>query len=127
VDLIRLDPHNGSPRIARDFVRDRLAQYGLDADDAALIVSELVTNAVAAARPGGQWVTLTVTVKRDQVTITVWDASPEPPAPSDAGLDAISGRGLQIVNEIADTWDWRPTDDGGKTVSATFTAKESER
>jgi anti-sigma regulatory factor (Ser/Thr protein kinase) len=144
VDLIQLGPNNESPRIARAFVRDRLAQHGLAADDAELIASELVTNAVAAlavepatGRRGMPQITLTITIKLDEVTITVRDASPKrlDLPESYAGPDdedekgrgiQEAGRGLLIVSAIADTWGLSADGDNGKTVSATLTAEKEK-
>ena len=73
------------------------------ADDAALLTSELVTNAVlhtASRLPGGQ-ITVSVRAMDDMVRVDVVDqgaAPPEPTAPR--GL----GQGLTIVTALADVF-----------------------
>ena len=58
---------------------------GAVGSDAALTVSELVTNAVQAVRRMGEpdtpHVGLTVAVKETVVEVTVWDADSHPPVP----------------------------------------------
>lgn len=94
--------------VARRLLRRELAAAGdpdlVDADllDAAgLLVSELVTNAVVHARTD---VTLRVILRRGVLRIEVTDGSPIVPAPRrPAGL-AGTGRGLQLVDRLADRW-----------------------
>jgi anti-sigma regulatory factor (Ser/Thr protein kinase) len=94
--------------VARRLLRRELAAAGdpdlVDADllDAAgLLVSELVTNAVVHARTD---VTLRVLLRRGVLRIEVTDGSPIVPAPRrPAGL-AGTGRGLQLVDRLADRW-----------------------
>jgi anti-sigma regulatory factor (Ser/Thr protein kinase) len=85
------------------------------------VVSELMTNAVAAARvlpriePVRLWL-LTDTVK---VLVLVWDASPRPPTPTTAGAGEESGRGLFLVQSFSERWGSYPTPHlGGKVVWA---------
>ena len=61
---------------------------------------------------------------RQQIVIFVWDASPLPPAPADAGEDAESGRGLLIVEAASERWGWgSPPALGGKVVWAQTSTK----
>ncbi len=90
-------------------------------DTATLLVSELVTNAL---RHGGGPRELLVTVDGRGVDVGVRDASPRPPHPValdgpgatrvDGGLSE-NGRGLLLVERLADSWGWRP-EHGGKIV-----------
>ena len=67
-------------------------------DDAELVVSELVANAVShAVSVGSCPVTLRLLADVGRVRIEVDDGDPEPPAPRLAPPDAERGRGLQIV------------------------------
>jgi anti-sigma regulatory factor (Ser/Thr protein kinase) len=112
---------------ARATVRDCLAQWRLHrlADDAEAITSELVANAVSAARNaapdgGAAPVTLSLSVQQAELCIRVQDPDPTPPprpwqAPGD---DAEHGRGLLIVDALADRWAWYPAPGGGKFVWA---------
>jgi len=93
---------------ARRFTRRTLAAWRLDriADDTALVVSELVTNAVAASgmAPAAQ-VALYLALDLDRLFILVWDGSPrQPEYRGPAGEYAETGRGLGIVSAIADRW-----------------------
>jgi len=85
------------------------AAWGLGdlAEDAALVVSELVANAVRHARKG----TLRVVVERpgaDLVRIGVVDFSREHPVPRAHGPEDESGRGLVLVAHLAEDWGTDP-------------------
>jgi anti-sigma regulatory factor (Ser/Thr protein kinase) len=111
-------PERHSPRDARGFVAAYLDEWHCAAagDVALLLVSELVTNAVLHAQTETE-----VEVGRfdDTVRIAVSDGVPagiDPEAgrhPSRVG--APSGRGLRIVDGLADRWGVS-TSDVGKTV-----------
>jgi anti-sigma regulatory factor (Ser/Thr protein kinase) len=87
-----------------------------------LLVSELTTNAVLAARdlqaPLPFSIRLWLHGNRKRVLVTVWDASPEPPVLNhDVPDDAESGRGLMLVDLCAAQWGWYvPPVMGGKCV-----------
>ncbi|WP_225447603.1 ATP-binding protein [Streptacidiphilus sp. PB12-B1b] len=75
------------------------------ADDAALIVSELSTNALrhTASSDGGGTFLVTVTVCPDTLTVAVTDGGTKLHSPEvqQAGADATHGRGLDIVHVLA--------------------------
>jgi PAS domain S-box-containing protein len=108
----------------RAVVTDVLLGAGMPelVDTAALLVSELVTNAL---RHGGGPRELLVAVDGEGVDVGVRDASPRPPRPVvldgpgatrvDDGSLSENGRGLLLVERLADSWGWRP-EDGGKLV-----------
>ncbi|WP_033353454.1 ATP-binding protein [Kitasatospora aureofaciens] len=86
---------------ARRFVDAQLRDWGLDdlVDDAALIVSELVTNSI---RTGCQ-TRMLVGVRRPtdrMVRILVGDGSRSMPVMVQARPDATSGRGLAMVHRL---------------------------
>lgn len=87
---------------SRSFVRTVLGSWGLPGlrDDAALLVSELVSNAVVHARTP---LTLTVSWRRasSRVRVTVHDGSPVHPCVRDFDVTAAAGRGMQIVAALA--------------------------
>jgi anti-sigma regulatory factor (Ser/Thr protein kinase) len=95
------------------------------ADDVAVIVSELVTNAVEAAGavsddPGGLGGRIVVRLlgAEDGLVIEVWDAAPGKPLPAGSGdPDAEGGRGLLLVEALSSGWGWYATP-YGKTVWA---------
>lgn len=93
---------------ARRFVLDVL-----DADDAwfdaALITSELATNAIRHTKTAFR---LTVSTSGRSVRIEVEDASPHLPRVAEAKTDAISGRGMAIVQRVASDWGHTDTSHG---------------
>ena len=111
-----------SVRMARFHVRatlgfNQLAQY---ADDAEIITSELVTNAIQHVCGDGTetvGVTLARTRNPEAVTVVVSDSSPEGPAVRETSADKEQGRGLQIVEALSAHWGWYP-EEGGKAIFA---------
>lgn len=89
-------------------------------DNAELLVSELVTNAMTATRSAGSDFPIRVWLLSDatQVLIMVWDASPHLPARTNASADAEAGRGLLLVEMISDQWGTYATPPCGKMVWA---------
>jgi anti-sigma regulatory factor (Ser/Thr protein kinase) len=90
---------------ARRLLRNELAAFdNADpdfADAAGLLVSELVTNAVVHARTD---VTLHVAVRRGVLRIEVTDGSPVVPSARRPTALTGTGRGLQLVDHLADRW-----------------------
>ena len=108
--------------VARFRVRAALGSHGLGeyADDAEIITSELVTNAVQHVCDNGTktiGVTLTYAGSPAAVTIVVSDSSPHGPIRRDTPPGSEQGRGLQIVEALSAHWGWRQ-EDGGKAVFA---------
>jgi anti-sigma regulatory factor (Ser/Thr protein kinase) len=91
------------------------------ANDAELLVSELVGNAVRHARPlPGGVVCVAWEIARREVTLRVTDggsSNGHRPQASVAGPDAVSGRGLAIVAALAARWGVEPAR-GGQSVWA---------
>jgi hypothetical protein len=116
-----------SAAAARRLTRDTLRAWGLTplAEDAELIVGELVANAVThGARPGrdrepGQD-NLGLRLRRGtgEVICAVLDPSDTAPALKAPGCAEPSGRGLQIVGALSDVWGWSPIAGRGKAVWA---------
>ncbi|POX49119.1 hypothetical protein C3489_25585 [Streptomyces sp. Ru71] len=109
----------GAVRAARSAVRGRLHTWGLDSlgDTAALLVSELVTNALRHAT-GPIGVRLVRPAGRDGrgvLLVEVSDPLPDMPRERTPHPDDESGRGLQLVASASRRWGTRPGD-GGKTV-----------
>jgi anti-sigma regulatory factor (Ser/Thr protein kinase) len=85
------------------------------------VVSELITNSVAAAKamPQIEPVRLWLLSDTRKIVVLVWDANPNPPALIEAGDDAESGRGLFLVQAFSARWGTYPTPQmGGKVVWA---------
>jgi anti-anti-sigma factor len=121
----RLEPTVHAPRAARELVASACAEWGLPetAIAAEVVASELVTNAV---RHAGTSIDVRVTLRDDQLRISVRDgeaglARRQSPAEADA-----HGRGLLIVDAVATTWGNVPIGDG-KVVWATLRRFEQRR
>jgi anti-sigma regulatory factor (Ser/Thr protein kinase) len=89
-------------------------------DTVALLVSELVTNAVRASADDGApddpaEVALTIWRTGGSLGIEVWDDRPDPAALLRPDADTESGRGLLIVEALASRWGQHAVD-GGKVV-----------
>ncbi len=96
---------------ARRFVRDRLTAWRCDSrvDDAVLVASELVGNAVPHARTAIQLRLLCVD---SRVRVEVNDADPRVPILSSRPADATRGRGLALVDALAAAWGVEPRPEG---------------
>ncbi|MFH9550190.1 SpoIIE family protein phosphatase [Streptomyces sp. NPDC017435] len=98
----------------RAFLHKALTSWNCtdNADDALLLLSETLTNAVQHSEgPVGLHLHRTAT----DLTVEVSDRSPQLPQPRVAVEDAESGRGLILVRALAADWGVRPTDEG-KTI-----------
>lgn len=106
--------------VLRDLTAFHLAKWGLSGlgIDVLLIVSELATNAITAG--GAGHVELRVWGTDDSVIIEVEDSSPVLPNPRVAADDDTSGRGLAIVEILAEEWGSRESVAGGKVVWARY-------
>lgn len=96
-----------APREARELVRDLLHRWGFRdlVDDATLIVSELVANAVEHT---GSLCAMVVNRAEGSIRIEVRDDAPAyralGPTARGIGSDAERGRGLMIVSALAADW-----------------------
>ncbi|MFJ8779219.1 ATP-binding protein [Streptomyces sp. NPDC102476] len=115
-------------RLARRLAGQRLDAWGIPYDCDAhhaltLIVAELAANAVQHGRVPGRDFHLALVYDATTVRIEVTDTRTEgvpvvPVAAMPTDLDD-TGRGLLLVEHLADRWDWHPRPDGpGKTVWA---------
>ena len=117
-------------RTARRFVRELLTCWGLEAlaDDAEMIVDELVVNAVlhgtraglTHTNPGASMTVLRLCLLRraGEVMLAVVDPGNETPMPRQPDWGGESGRGLQIVGALSHVWGWSPIAGHGKAVWA---------
>lgn len=122
-DYLELGALPGAVPCARLHARHILWEWALTplAEAVEHVVSELMTNSVAAARamPRVEPVRLWLLSDTREVLVLVWDADPRPPAPAHAGEDAESGRGLFLVEAFSERWGSYPTPHlGGKVVWA---------
>jgi len=99
-----LPTDTGAIRRARKTVGDQLWAWGLPelVDDAELITSELVTNAI---EHGSGQIELRMYALPDRVRISVLDedVTSVPQVASNRGLQ-IGGRGLSLVEQISQAW-----------------------
>ncbi|MCL6671136.1 ATP-binding protein [Streptomyces sp. NPDC101209] len=107
---------------ARRWTRSRLAVSGIAADEPLaetliLLVSELVTNAVVhTGCPAVLRLSLPEgAAEPSTVRLEVADASDRAPVPRCADGDATGGRGLALVDGLADRWGWSP-EGAGKSI-----------
>jgi anti-sigma regulatory factor (Ser/Thr protein kinase) len=109
----------GSIRAAREFTRATLSGWEMRqlADDAVLVVSELVTNALQHGGPG-PLIWLRLLAQRPYLMCMVTDAGHEVPLRRQASPAESTGRGLQVIESCASRWGWHLLDDGGKVVWA---------
>ncbi|MCX4577288.1 ATP-binding protein [Streptomyces sp. NBC_01571] len=118
---VLLSPTPRGARLARLLAVEQLRSWTLPLDPAAHIVAELAANAVTHGRVPGRDFRLTLHVVGETLRIEVSDtrgdrlprvgrADPDP--------DAVSGRGLVLVDALADRWGTAPGPPPRKTVWA---------
>ena len=107
------------------------------ADTVELIVAELVTNATQASAglmgskfagrfsPGVPPVRLWLASDGKHAVVQVWDANDQLPARETVAPDAETGRGLMLVESVADEWgSYTPDSSSGKVVWAVVSEGE---
>jgi anti-sigma regulatory factor (Ser/Thr protein kinase) len=103
-DEVVLPPLPASVKRARQFVASALRTIGSAsvADDAVLVVSELVTNAVVHA---GTEITVGVITQADgRVRVEIGDGSADLPGLRIPNAGSRSGRGLLLVEHFTQQW-----------------------
>jgi two-component sensor histidine kinase len=122
-------PVDDSLDAARSFVHRTARAWHVDslADDLALVVTELVTNALRHGLGGGTpaaGVDVALYGTDSRVMCAVSDPSDEAPVRVTPDISHESGRGLQIVEALSMYWGWtaleRDGASGGKSVWAVF-------
>ena len=111
-------PHElSSVAEARRFVRQQLAEWGIDEpiDDALLVVSELAANALTHARSSYR---LRLALTEVVLRIEVDDDGTGTPEPQPLTETEEHGRGLHLVGALAASWGMEAADTGGKRVWA---------
>ena len=104
---------NAVPK-ARAHLRQLLSGWGQAelGPDASVVVSELVTNSVAAGaelRPAAAPMLVWLGSNSHCVLLAVADASPWPPVRLNMEPDAEGGRGLALVEMLSSRWGWHLT------------------
>lgn len=100
-----IDP--GASRAGRDLLWDQVGPLLSSAhrsellDDATLIVSEMITNAIQAS---ASRVRLDIELHRDHIVLGVLDDAAGWPTPRRAPPTATNGRGLAIIEALSGQW-----------------------
>lgn len=116
-----------SAHVARKHLVSWLETLPIDGearDDARLIISELIGNAIRHARPLDDGTVQVSWVADDhELAISVTDGGARTtPERVDAGISDLSGRGLSIVETLATRW-WVETSRSRTTVHALLTLR----
>ncbi len=99
-----------SARAARAFVTDQLLAWGVTDEDIAhdrvadvvLVTSELAGNAMKVCT--GEEFQVSLVAHRDHIEVAVTDDDPHSARMQDPGPEAPSGRGLVLVDALAERW-----------------------
>ena len=121
-----LGPGLDSPRAAREFTQQTLQAWDLGKviEDASVIVSELVTNALRHGLhrhpegAGREPVELFFWQCRGLLFCAVTDPAADPPVPAEPGPFAEAGRGLHVIEALSSAWGWGMLDACRKAVWA---------
>lgn len=109
---LRLNPVPDSVPMARRFVAALDFTGQADKHRLTLLTAEIVTNAVLHARTA---LTLEAAESPRGVRVSVTDGASSPPVLKEYGTTSPTGRGLHILQAMADRWGFDPSD-SGKTV-----------
>ena len=114
VTRISLASRPTSAREARDRLTAFLGSWGNEAarENATLLLSEVVTNAVRHARGGT--ILITLALSRGQIVAQVHDESASLPVRRSAGEGG--GWGLELIDQLSNRWGVDQHPGGGKTV-----------
>jgi len=107
-----LAPDPSSPAVARSHALELVRPWASEvfASDTALVVTELVANSVLHA---GTDLSMEISVETPiTIRVEVFDGSFILPVLQEASSDAVSGRGLRLVDAIATCWGARQRMDG---------------
>ncbi len=106
-----LDPQGSA--LARTLVREVLAEWAMEGllDEAEVVVSELVTNAVT---HGGSACRLELSHTSGALRIEVSDEGAGSPEPQPLDRDSEHGRGLLLVSAMSTSWGVEAAPDGKK-------------
>ena len=128
-----LSARAGSVRAARYFTLATLRRWGTahSSQDMAIVVSEMVTNALRHALPGSgdtgpqRPVRLGLLQQGPSLLCAVADPGNAAPVPRTPGSLAEAGRGLQMICAFSDLWGYTTPSDAGKVVWAMFIARHA--
>ena len=107
---VDLPPHPSSATRARRLAREHVAACPPEViDTVALLVTELVTNAILHARTK---LHLEIDVMPTRIRLRVKDGCPQVPVVRHYGAEDVTGRGLALVELLATDWGIEETPDG---------------
>jgi len=110
------------PRARRFAINALTGQPEALVDDAALIVTELLTNAIL---HGERPVTMRVRHLDDRIRVEVEDAGRKMPVTVRQSTEAMTGRGLPLVSALSAAWGVDAKRGGGKAVWAELTPESA--
>lgn len=113
-----LEPNDQAPRLARRFLAEWFAEWGIEDDYIGrLVVCELVTNSLQHGTGP-----IVVRVFRNEPdgrpVVEVWDGGEGRPKVQPEDDSSTSGRGLQLMARLVHQWGVRPLNEGGKVTWA---------
>lgn len=113
---------------ARRFACEVLSGWGIGErlDDMRLCLSEIATNALLHAVPAVSGFEVRLSLEVDAVVLEVHDDGGGRPARREPDGEDSNGRGLLLVEELADDWGVRD-DAAGKTVWLVFAVRAADR
>jgi anti-sigma regulatory factor (Ser/Thr protein kinase) len=99
-----------APQLARRFVESAsCGSHHPDMDDALLLTSETVSNAVTHGRPP---LTICINCDGGSLRVEVRDANPTLPTLGQHSADTVNGRGMPLIESLAAGWGVEQTADG---------------
>jgi PAS domain S-box-containing protein len=107
---------------ARHMIRAAVRAWGAEAraDEIELVADELMVNALMHTEGGAVLTVRMLTAPERRLRVEVADSSSALPRRREAGESAVSGRGLLLVDRLADVWGVEPRGEG-KALWCEFT------
>ena len=112
--VLRLPAAKTSVRVARQFVRTEISNWGCTpTPDVELATSEVVTNAIVHTNND-----LSLWIHRvdGHARVEVHDVDPTPPVPQSRHERPVGGWGMSLVEALAKCWGVRQIEGDGKVV-----------
>jgi anti-sigma regulatory factor (Ser/Thr protein kinase) len=132
--ILVAEPAPEAVKAAREFTSETLLRWGLRGliQDATVVVSELVTNALRHGTrsgedgAGGTQTELVLWGREGYLVCVVIDSNASPPMRAPAGLATEDGRGLHVVQALAATWGWTVLGIDRKAIWAVIRAPDPD-